>query len=96
MIPQEKTLDSQKTLSERFDEFVSLVVAEFDSRRQDANAVLSTDPAIRKVRANLRPNDEGGETFTLTVSESDLLGGDLRELAKAFVSEYRVRAGSMP
>ena len=89
-------MESRNTLSERFDELVSLVVEEFASRSQDANAVLTTDPENRKVRAGLRPNDEGGETFTLTVSESDLLSGDLRKIANTFVSEYRVRGGSMP
>jgi hypothetical protein len=85
--------DHQEQLAARWSELVQLIADEFWGRRQDPNAVFSDQFSSRKLKAVLKPNEAGGETFAVTVSEADLLNGDLRDLARRFVDAYRQAAG---
>ena len=81
-------------LDERWDQLLEAVRAEFWRQGQDPNAVLEPNRNLLKLRARIdRPDTP--EWVSLSLTEDDVINGDLAGLASQFVAEYRAARGDV-
>jgi hypothetical protein len=77
-------------IAARWEQFLQYVWQEAASQGRDADAFMQPDLAARTIRARLFSDETGETSFAVTISAAQLLEGDLRDLARRFLSAYIV------